>query len=83
MLTNTLSGVMKVSFCALRKTFWQAKQCKVGKAKGHGSHEGLILYLKENVLAIQARQGKEGMGQGGHEGLILYLNENVLARERV
>ena len=62
MLTNTLSGVMKVSFCALRKTFWQAKQCKVRKAKGHGSHEGLILYLKENVLASQARQGKEGKG---------------------
>ena len=60
-----------------------AKQCKVRKAKGHGSHEGLILYLKENVLASQARQGKEGMGQGGHEGLILYLKENNLARERV
>ena len=62
MFTNTLSGVMKVSFCALRKTFWQAKQCKVRKAKGHDSHEGLILYLKENVLASQARQGREGKG---------------------
>ena len=36
-----------------------------GRQKGNGSHEGhegLILYLKENVLASQARQGKEGKG---------------------
>ena len=33
-----------------------------GRQKGNGSlegHEGLILYLKENVLASQARQGKQ------------------------
>ena len=63
---------------------FQARQvAREGSLEGHVSHEGLILYLKENVLAIQARQGKEGMGQGGHEGFILYLKENVLARERV
>ena len=55
----------------------------VSGCEGQVSHEGLILYLKENVLASQARQGKEGMGQVGHEGLILYLKENDLARERV
>ena len=35
---------------------------KPGKAKDQGSPEGLRLYLKENVLASQARQGKEGKG---------------------
>ena len=38
-----------------------ASQARKGKeGKGQGGHEGFILYLKENVLAIQARQGKEG-----------------------
>ena len=58
-------------------------QGKGRKAKGHRSHEGFILYLKENVLASQSRQGKEGKGHRSHEGFILYLKENVLARERV
>ena len=60
-----------------------SSKAREGRQEGHVSHEGIILYLKENVLASQARKGKEGKGQGGHEGFILYLKENVLAREMV
>ena len=37
-------------------------KCKArdGRQEDQGSHKGLILSLKENALACQARQGKEG-----------------------
>ena len=55
------------------------KMCR----EGQGSHEGLILYLKENVLPTKPSKAREGRqeGQGDHGGLIPYLKENVLASQ--
>ena len=44
------------------KRFGKPRKAREGRQEGHVSHEGLILYLKENVLGSQVMQGKEGKG---------------------
>ena len=48
------------------------RMCQTRQAR-EGSHEGLILYLKENVLGSQTRQEKrrKAKDKGSYEGLIL------------